>query len=78
MSVFPVVALAADVDADWAVLPFASEATALFLAASEMRMLLRTLVAPLDFAIRVMAPLCCITLVEPSMVATPFTTETVK
>jgi hypothetical protein len=41
-------------------------------------MLLRTLAAPLDFAILVMAPLCCMTLVLPSSVASPFTTETVK
>jgi hypothetical protein len=57
---------------------FASEAAALDLASSEIRMLLRTLVAPLVLAIRVMAPLRCMTLVFPSIVTTPFSTETLK
>ncbi len=61
-----------------AVRDFASDCAAFALAASEMRILFRTEVAPHDFAIRVIAPLCCITPVLPSMVATPFTTETVK
>jgi len=64
--------------AEVVVLFFDKVATALALAASEMRMLLRTLTAPQDLAIRVITPLCCITLVLPSIVATPFDTETVK
>lgn len=65
-------------DAPPAVRDFASDCAAFAFASSEMRMLLRTEVAPHDLAIRVIAPLCCITPVLPSMIATPFTTETVK
>ena len=41
-------------------------------------MLLLTAVAPAAFAMRVMTPLCWGTSVEPSIVATPCETETVK
>ncbi len=48
------------------------------LAAPSMWMLLTTEVAPADLAMRVAAPLCCMTEVWPSQVATPLWTWTWK